>query len=169
MPERYRKLLMWALDAALVLAAVLLQTVLFGRVRFWGAKLALVPVVVACVSMHLDAEQAGLFGLAAGFFWYCSGADGAGLVIVSATAAALLCSWLCVCYLRRNLLSAALLSALALLVVQGLLLAFRAFTGVVGPDALRVLFVGTALSLLVCVPAYYAAAAIRRIYRPQKI
>lgn len=169
MPDRTRKLIMWALYAALVLAAIVLQTVLFGRVRFWGAKLCLVPVALACIAMQLDTESAGLFGLLVGFFWYCSGADGAGLNILSCTAAALLCSWLCARYLRQNLLTGLLLSAMTLLITQGLLLALKAYLGTVGANAPRVWLVGAALSLLACPLLYLAAASIRRIYHPQKI
>ena len=95
MPDRYKKILMWALYAALMLAAALLQTVVFGRVRYFGAKLSLLPVVLACVCMHTEPEPAGLFGLLTGLGWYACGADGAGLSILTFTAVALGVSWLC--------------------------------------------------------------------------
>ena len=50
MRERYKNALMWGLYAALVLLVLVLQTVSFGRPRFFGVKLCFVPVLVACVS-----------------------------------------------------------------------------------------------------------------------
>ena len=43
MPDRYKKILMWALYAALMLAAALLQTVVFGRVRAFVCTQGLSP------------------------------------------------------------------------------------------------------------------------------
>ena len=56
MRERYKNALMWGLYAALVLLVLVLQTVSFGRPRFFGVKLCFVPVLVACVSMHVEAR-----------------------------------------------------------------------------------------------------------------
>ena len=64
MRERYKNALMWALYAALVLFVLVVQTVSFGRPRFFGVKLCFVPVLVACVSMHVGSEAGGGFGMA---------------------------------------------------------------------------------------------------------
>ena len=65
MNQKYRNIIMWALFALLFLAAVLAQTTLFGRVRFYDVKLSLLPIAVVCIGMRVDHEAAGLFGLAA--------------------------------------------------------------------------------------------------------
>lgn len=169
MPDRYKKILMWALYAALMLAAALLQTVVFGRVRYFGAKLSLLPVALACVCMHTEPEPAGLFGLLTGLGWYACGADGAGLSILTFTAVALGVSWLCRQYLRAQLPAALILSAAALLFTQGALALIRLYLGTPGETSLRILFVGCGLSLIACPLLYLLASRISRIYRPQKI
>ena len=169
MPDRYKKILMWALYAALMLAAALLQTVVFGRVRYFGAKLSLLPVALACVCMHAELEPAGLFGLLTGLIWYACGADGAGLSILTFTAVALGVSWLCRQYLRSQLAAALILSAAALLVTQGALALIRLYLGTPGQTGLRVLLIGCGLSLIACPPVYLLTRRISRIYRPQKI
>lgn len=73
MRERYKNALMWGLYAALVLLVLVLQTVSFGRPRFFGVKLCFVPVLVACVSMHVGSEAGCVFGMACGLVWTLSG------------------------------------------------------------------------------------------------
>ena len=169
MPDRYKKILMWALYAVLMVVLALLQTVVFGRVRYFGAKVSLLPVALACVAMHAEPEGAGLFGLVSGLCWYACGADGAGLSILTFTAVALGVSWLCRQYLRPQLAAALLLSAAALLVTQGALALIRLYLGTPGQTGLRVLLIGCGLSLIACPPVYLLTRRIRRIYRPQKI
>ena len=60
---------MWGLYAALVLLVLVLQTVSFGRPRFFGVKLCFVPVLVACVSMHVGSEAGCVFGMVCGLLW----------------------------------------------------------------------------------------------------
>ena len=69
MRERYKNALMWGLYAALVLLILVLQTVSFGRPRFFGVKLCFVPVLVACVSMHVGSEAGCVFGMVCGLLW----------------------------------------------------------------------------------------------------
>ena len=93
MRERYKNALMWGLYAALVLLVLVLQTVSFGRPRFFGVKLCFVPVLVACVSMHVGSEAGCVFGMACGLVWTLSGADGGAMHIVLLA----LCGWFCFC------------------------------------------------------------------------
>ena len=46
------------------------QTVSFGRPRLWRQAL-LLPVLVACVSMHVGSEAGGVFGMACGLCGRC--------------------------------------------------------------------------------------------------
>ena len=114
MRERYKNALMWALYAALVLFVLVVQTVSFGRPRFFGVKLCFVPVLVACVSMHVGSEAGGVFGMACGLLWALSGADGGALHIVLLAGCGAVCGYLCDRYLVRNLVSALLMSLLCL-------------------------------------------------------
>ena len=55
MRERYKKALMWALYALLLLAVAVIQGVIFGRARYFGTKLSLIPVAVACTAARRTA------------------------------------------------------------------------------------------------------------------
>ena len=95
MRERYKNALMWALYAALVLFVLVVQTVSCGRPRCFGGKLCFVPVLVACVSMHVGSEAGGVFGMACGLLWALSGADGGALHIVLLAGCGAVCGYLC--------------------------------------------------------------------------
>ena len=58
MHATYKNALMWTLYGVLFLLIAVLQTVVFGRARFFGVKLTLIPVCIACVSMLAGAEAA---------------------------------------------------------------------------------------------------------------
>lgn len=95
MNQRYKQLIKWALYAALFLAVMLVQTVVFGRMRFGGVKIDLLPVVVTCIGLWTGHEAGGLFGLIAGLVWSWTGADDGALAIVSFTLMGVLAGWLC--------------------------------------------------------------------------
>ena len=100
MQARYKKAVMWALYALLMLTVFVIQGVVFGRTRYFGTKLSLLPVALACIAMHAGAENGGVFGLAAGTFWCLSGGDGAGLLILLCTLCAVAVGYLCDRYLN---------------------------------------------------------------------
>ncbi len=116
MNQRYRTILMWALYAALFLGVMLLQTVVFGRMRFSGIKINLMPMVIACIGLWVGHEAGGFFGLIAGLVWFSIGADDGSLSIVSFTLTGILAGWLCDSLFPRRLLPALglCLAALAL-------------------------------------------------------
>lgn len=162
MRERYKKALMWVLYALLLLTVAVIQGVVFGRTRYFGTKLSLLPVAVACIAMHGGAEDSGVFGLAAGVFWCLSGGDGGGLLILLCTLCALAAGYLCDRYLNRNLLSAAMMCLMALVVTQTLLFLFKRYIGQTGDEGWLILLRQIGLSMLACPPVYLAAWAIRK-------
>lgn len=162
MRERYKKALMWALYAVLLLAVLVLQGVVFGRVRYFGTKLSLIPVVVACAAMHGGAEEGGAFGLAAGVVWCLSGGDGGGLLIVLCAVCAVSAGYLCDRYLNRNFLSAMMMSLLSLIVTQTILFLFKYYIGEAGQEGWIILLRQIGLSMLALPPVYLAAWAIRK-------
>ena len=109
MNQRTRTILMWALYALLYLLVMLVQTTLFGRMRLFGVKVNLMPIVIACIAMQVEHESAGLFGLIAGFVWYACGSDDGALAMVSYTVLAILCAWISDNFLAKRFLSAFLL------------------------------------------------------------
>ncbi len=162
MRERYKNALMWALYAALVLFVLVVQTVSFGRPRFFGVKLCFVPVLVACVSMHVGSEAGGGFGMACGLLWALSGADGGALHIVLLAGCGAVCGYLCDRYLVRNLVSALLMSLLCLIFCQLVLFFFKCIVTSIGMQGMLPVLAQVGLSLLLCPPVYLAAWAIRK-------
>lgn len=163
MQERYRNKLMWALYGLLLLMVLVLQDVVFGRARYFGTKISLIPLVIACVAMHGGAEKGGAFGLAAGVVWCLSGGDGGGMLIIFSTVCALAAGYLCDRYLNRNILSAAMMSVLALVLTQTLLFLFKLYMGQTGSEGWMVLAKQLALSMLGFPPVYLLAWAIGKV------
>ena len=163
MQARYKKAVMWALYALLMLTVFVIQGVVFGRTRYFGTKLSLLPVALACIAMHAGAENGGVFGLAAGTFWCLSGGDGAGLLILLCTLCAVAVGYLCDRYLNRNFLSALMMSLLTLIVMQGLLFLFKRYLGQTGEEGWGILLKQIGLSMLACPPVYLAAWAIGKV------
>ena len=115
MNQRTKTTIMWVLYAALFLAVMLLQTVSFGRMRFLGVKLNLMPIVITCVGLWAGHEAGGLFGLLTGLVWSWTGAKDGSLAIVSFTLIGIFSGWLCDAVFPRRVLSAIMLSLAAVL------------------------------------------------------
>ena len=121
MHATYKNALMWTLYGVLFLLIAVLQTVVFGRARFFGVKLTLIPVCLACVAMLAGAEAGALYGLCCGAVWCFTGASGGAMHIVLLTICGAVIGYLCDRYLVRQLLSAVLMSLLALVFCQTIL------------------------------------------------
>lgn len=76
MHATYKNALMWTLYGAFFLLLTVLQTVVFGRARFFDVKLSILPVCIACVAMLCGAEAGALYGLCCGTVWCFTGASG---------------------------------------------------------------------------------------------
>ena len=103
MNKRYKNILMWSLYALLFLFVVLLQTSLFGRQRFFGVKLSLIPVVLVCVSVMTGHEAGGLFGLICALIWQLSGAEDGSVAILTMTVCSIAAGYICASFSRRFL------------------------------------------------------------------
>ena len=110
MNQRYKKFIMWLLYAALFLAVMLVQNMLLGRLRFFGVKLNLMPIAIACIAIWTGHEPGALFGLLTGLIWAATGADDGSLAIVSFTVIGTLAGWLCDSVFPQRFLPAMLLS-----------------------------------------------------------
>ena len=106
MHATYKNALMWTLYGAFFLLLTVLQTVVFGRARFFDVKLSILPVCIACVAMLCGAEAGALYGLCCGTVWCFTGASGGALHIVLMTICGAVIGYLCDRYLVRRLLSA---------------------------------------------------------------
>ena len=95
MHATYKNALMWTLYGVLFLLIAVLQTVVFGRARFFGVKLTLIPVCIACVSMLAGAEAGALYGLCCGTVWCFTGAAGGAMHIVLLTVCGAVIGYIC--------------------------------------------------------------------------
>lgn len=154
---------MWALYSLLFLAVVLLQTVLFGRLRFFGVKLSLIPIALVCISMWSGHEAGGLFSLLAAFFWYASGADDGPLSIITLTVSGILAGYLCSSIFSRRLHTALLLCAGALLFHESILFLFKFYLGAAPLELSLWVPISAALSMLACPFIYLLSKAIGKV------
>ncbi len=161
MRQTYKNILMWALYAVWFLFVIVLQTVVFGQMRLFGVKLSLVPVCIACITMHTGSENGALFGLISGTFWMLAGADGGVLYILLFPVCGAVVGYLCDRYLNRTLLSAFLMSLLTLCVTQLALFAFRVFLGTTPWSGVVSVLVQIGLSMLAW-PVFYPVSRVIR-------
>lgn len=160
MNQRTKNTLMWVLYAVLFLFVLLVQTMVFGRTRFFGVKLNLIPVVIVCVSLWAGHEASGLFGLAAGFLWFLTGADDGSLSIVTFTVCGILASWLCANVFPRRFGSALILCLGALLLHEGVFFLLKYYLEEAAFSMALWVPVTAGLSVLSCPVIYPLAKAI---------
>ena len=163
MNATYKNALMWTLYGAFFLLLTVLQTVVFGRARFFDVKLSILPVCIACVAMLCGAEAGALYGLCCGTVWCFTGASGGALHIVLMTICGAVIGYLCDRYLVRRLLSALIMSLLALTVCQTILFLFQCYLGTIYIGTIYTLPIQIGLSLLSCPLIYLGAWAIRKV------
>ena len=91
-PKQWMRIFRWALYSLLLLCAMLVQTVLLGKVMIFGTKIDPVSLVIFCVCLREGPERGGLFALLGSVFWALSGADQGALLIFLLTVLPILAS-----------------------------------------------------------------------------
>lgn len=162
MNKTYRNTIMWALYALLFLAVMVIQTVILGKHRFWGAKLSLIPVAVACIAMQVGHEPGAVFALAASLVWCLTGADGGSVGIVTLTVTGILAGYLCDAVYARRLIPALCLSLGAVLLHEGVLFLVKYYLNEASLGLCRWLPIQAGLSILACPVLYPLAKLIRK-------
>ena len=114
-------------------------------------------------AMLCGAEAGALYGLCCGTVWCFTGASGGALHIVLMTICGAVIGYLCDRYLVRRLLSALIMSLLALTVCQTILFLFQCYLGTIHIGMITALPVQIGLSLLACPLLYLGAWAIRKV------
>ena len=160
MNQRTKTALMWGLYAVLFLAVLLMQTLVFGRSRFFGVKLNLIPVVIVCIALWVGHEAGGVFGLAAGFVWFLTGADYGPLSILTLTVCGILAGWLCVNLFPRRFGSALILCIGGLVFHEGFQFLLKYYLAQADGSMLVWIPITTGLSVLSCPVIYLLAKAI---------
>lgn len=160
MIQKYRNYIMWALFGLLILMTMMVQTTLFGRVRFFGVKLSLLPIAMVCIGMQVRHEAAGLFGMLAALLWYALGAEDGSMAIVTFTLTGVLSGWLCDNVFPRRFLPAVLLSLGALLFHEGGLYLIKYYLGSASGQLAKWVPLTAVLSLAVSPVLYLLAKLI---------
>ena len=162
MNQRYRKVVMWVLYGVLFLATMLLQTAVFGRTRFFGVKLSLLPVVLVCISAFVGHEAGGLFCLIASVVWYLSGADDGPIAILTLTVCGVLAGFACGQFSRRFFPVLGLCFC-ALLLHEGVVFLMRYYLGAAPGKLIWWVFKTALLSVPAWLVFYLPAKAIRKV------
>lgn len=161
-PAKKRTLLMWGLYALLTLLALLAQDTLLARLPVAQVRLCLIPVVAACVAMHVGASAGGVYALIAGAVWALSGTPDGGVRLLGLTVGGVLAGWLCDAMLNRRLSAAILLSAAALALTETPPLLLRLYLYGGGAQDFALLVRQILLSLPLAVPMWLLCARIRK-------
>lgn len=149
MNQTYRNILKWSLYGLLFLLAMLVQTVVLGSRTILGARLSLVPVVVACVACTQDHESGSLYALICAIVWTLSGESSGAVYLLMLPIAAAVGGYLCSTYLTHGLLPCFVMCLLALALTEGGVYAQRLYMGAPLPqNALELLGIQAALSLI---------------------
>ena len=162
MNQRYRNIIMWVLYGALFLLVMLVQTSVFGRQRFFGIKLSLIPVVLVCISGFIGHENGGLFSLIAAVVWYLSGADDGSIAILTMTVCGIASGFVCNLFARRFLPALGLCLA-ALLLHEGAIFLMRYYLGAAEGRLILWVFKTAGLSVLAWPGCYLLAKVIRKV------
>lgn len=163
MNQRTKKVLMWALYALLFLAVLTVQNMLLGRLRVFGAKLNVMPLVMVCVGLWTGHEKGGLYGLIAGVLWQMTGADDGALAIISYPLCAILSGWLCDNVFPRRIWPALILSLGALLCHEGAAFLLKYYLEGADLSLFYRVAVTALCSALVCPAVYLLAKGIGKV------
>ena len=163
MHATYKNALMWTLYGVLFLLIAVLQTVVFGRARFFRRQADADPCLPR-LRRHAGRRRGrALYGLCCGAVWCFTGASGGAMHIVLLTICGAVIGYLCDRYLVRQLLSAVLMSLLALVFCQTILFLLQCYLGTVHIGMIAALPIQIGLSLLSCPLLYLGAWAIRKV------
>ena len=162
MNQRYKNYIMWALYAALFLTVMLLQQAVFGRVRIWGVKLSLIPVVLVCVSVWVGHEKGGIYCLIAAIVWYLSGAEDGSIGILTLTLCGILSGFACRQFSHRFFPTLALCLG-AMLLHEGVIFLMKYYLGAADGALIGWVFKTMVLSLPAAPVCYVLCKFIRKV------
>ena len=162
-PLQRQRILKWSLYCALVLAALVLQDTILGRIRFCGATTDLAVCVIMLIGVMEGAEVGGVFALCASVFYYFSGSAPGPYVIVLVTGIAIAAALYRQSYWRQGLSTAVLCTGLAMLAYELLLAFIGILMNLTRWNRLGVFILTALLSAGLVFPLYPLARAIGKI------
>ena len=162
-PRQRQQLLKWGLYAAMVLAALVLQDTVLGRIRFCGATTDLAVCVIMLIGVMEGAETGGVFALCASILYYFSGSAPGPYVIVMITGIAIAAALFRQSYWCQGLSTAVLCTGTAMVSYELLLLVIGIIMDLTRWNRLGVFLLTALLSAALVIPMYPVAQAIGKI------
>ena len=158
-----QQILKWTLYAAMVLAALVLQDTMLGRIRFCGATTDLAVCVIMLIGVMEGAETGGVFALCASILYYFSGSAPGPYVIALITVTAIAAALFRQSYWSQGLSTAVLCTGLALVAYEVLLACIGMLMDLTRWNRLGVFILTALLSAGLVFPLYPLARAIGKI------
>ena len=162
-PRQRQRLLKWSLYAALVLAALVLQDTMLGRIRFCGATTDLAVCVIMLIGVMEGAETGGVFALCASILYYFSGSAPGPYVIAMITGIAIAAALFRQSYWSQGLSTAVLCTGTAMVSYELLLLVIGILMDLTRWNRPGVFLLTAILSAALVIPMYPVAQAIGKI------
>lgn len=149
-----QKVLKWFLYSLVCLILLVLQDVIFCRIRLFGGTTDLLPCALLLICVILGAEGSGGFLLTAAVLYYFSGSAPGVYVIVLLPLLGILASIFRQSYLRKGFNSTLLCAGLAVVLYELGVFAMGLLLGLTLPDRFTS-FLSTAVISLVTLPVLY--------------
>ena len=157
-------ILKWSVYVLVFLLTVVTQSAILSRLRPFGLKFSVVPILLVCICLREGPEKGGLFVLLGATFYALSGVDMGNVSLLVVTVCAVLSAFLCQTVLADRIISAAVCCFATLLINSSLIFAYKLLLGLVQPKSwLTVLLPSAALSMLFFPLTYLLVKAISRI------
>lgn len=162
-PTQRLRALKWALFSLVALLGLVLQDVIFSRMRIFGATTNLAPGVLIMVCILRGPESGGVFALVASLVYYSSGSAPGPEVILLLTAIGILAAAVREAFLRKGFNSTILCTGLGLVLYELLLFLLGLFLGRTALGYLPVYLLTGLLSTLAMAAFYPLLKAIDKI------
>ncbi len=154
-PKQWLHILRWTLYTLLFLLAMMMQTVVFGNHKLFGAHPNFVPVVITCVCLREGAERGGMFALLTSLFWCLSGADEGSISIAVLTVVPVIGSVLCSAVLANRFLPCLAITVVTLFTEQAAIFLFKYFFGTMDGSRFLTVLLPTVLVSALAQPIVY--------------
>ena len=102
-------ILKWSVYVLVFLLTVVTQSAILSRLRPFGLKFSVVPILLVCICLREGPEKGGLFVLLGATFYALSGVDMGNVSLLVVTVCAVLSAFLCQTVLADRIFSAAVL------------------------------------------------------------
>ena len=162
-PGQQRRITKWVLYFLLVMAALVAQDTLLGRIHFCGATTDLAVCAIMLIGILEGAEQGGGFALGASIFYYFSGSAPGPYVILLCTGVTIAAALYRQTCWTLGLSTTVLCTGLGMAVYELCMMAIGLFMNLTRWNRLGVFLMTALLSAVMVFPLYPVVRAIGKI------